>query len=433
MKRRWVVGVVALCTMLACTSTRSRTARWVSAAPSPTATQAVYDGIVSVSPDSGTVQGAWSLHLARRPAADTMVLLLNAGVTVASLTGRDVVHVDTAREGDLLRLAVALAPRDGATDTELRLVYGGRLVFGEEGINRLSPEWVELGLDSFWFPVVADFLHEARGRVRLVLPSGYTVIASGEQQRHGDTVRVTNTRALPDFAFSASRTLRTIVQGRARTHDAGSAPALIDRVLTTAARCMDHLNARYGARDPLPAADVVVAPRRGPGYARQRYVVISAGVREEEGPAAYSAADSAALTGFLCHEFAHYWSTGANPSGPENWLNEAFAEYVAGRAVRVLHGEAAWERLLSSWRRGAAGQGAIWTPNSTARPNANVAYRKAPALLAELEARVGRARMDTVLQRFMTEPLRTTPAVLDMIEQTVGVAHGDWFRAEVGR
>ncbi len=44
------------------------------------------------------------------------------------------------------------------------------------------------------------------------------------------------------------------------------------------------------------------------------------------------------LLHFLYHEEAHYWATGANALGPENWLNERLAEYLAGRAVRALAG-----------------------------------------------------------------------------------------------
>ncbi|MCA0377805.1 MAG: hypothetical protein LCH84_19390 [Gemmatimonadetes bacterium] len=420
-----VAGLVSILGALSC---RSATPLLPSA-PAPSPTRAVYDGVVSLRPDSGTIVASWSLRLARRPGADSVVLLLNSSVTVAALTGRDVARYDTQNDRGLAKLTVHLSPRSGAAETERRLQYAGALHFGEDGINGLSPAWVELGLDSFWFPVVADLAHDARGRVRVVLPAGYRVISSGSQTQRGDTVEIVNTRALPDFAFVASRALKTTAQGQARTFDAGAAPEQIARMLATAAQCAGYLNTRYGARDPMVTADLVMAPRTGPGYARQRYVVISVGPSAQRN----APADSVGLTKFVCHEFAHYWSIGAVPSGPDNWLNEAFAEFVAARAVRTLLGESAWLRLLEQWQAGAAGQGPIWTPTQTARPHPNVAYRKAPALLAQLEARVGSALMDAMLTRFMTEPLRTTPAVLDMIEQTLGREHGGWFRTEVGR
>lgn len=41
--------------------------------------------------------------------------------------------------------------------------------------------------------------------------------------------------------------------------------------------------------------------------------------------------------------------------------------------------------------------------------------------------------MDALLTRFMTEPLRTTTAVLGMIDRAVGREHGEWFRSGVAR
>lgn len=426
--RAWLRTAVNIAGALASLSCRGATPDLLPPlVPSPT--RAVYDGVVSVRPDGGTIQASWSVRVARTPGADSVTLLLNSGLSVSSLTGRDVQRVETTSDRSWARLTVHLQPRAGATDTELRLLYAGRLVLSDDNINSLSSEWVELGLDSFWFPVVADFAHEVSGRVRGVLPAGYRVISSGTQRVRGDTVEIVNTRPLPDFAFAASRALRTTAQGRARTHDIGARPEMIARMLATADRCSNYLNRRYGTRDSIPTADVVMAPRNGPGYARQRYIVISVGPNASQAPPA----DSSGLTYFICHELAHFWSIGANPSGPDNWLNEGFAEFVSGRAVRELHGEAAWQRILESWREGAFGQGPIWTASSTGRPHANVSYRKAPALLAQLESRIGSARMDSVLSRFMTEPLRTTPAVLEMIVQTVGPEQGAWFRSEVER
>ena len=371
----------------------------------------------------------WTLRLTRHAEADSLVLLLNSGITIAAVTGSDVQGYKVRGEGDYVRLTLSLAPRTDAHDTQIQLQYSGRAHFGDDGINRIAPEWVELGLDSFWFPVVADFAHEVRGRVRIVLPEGYRVVSSGAQQSRGDTTEIVNARALYDFAFVASPAMRTTSQGRVLAHDTGSPPLLVQRVLASAARCTAYLNAQYGSLNAIPTADVVMAPRNGAGYARQRYVVISIGT----GTVTDAPDDSVGRTHFVCHELAHFWSIGANPSGPDNWLNEGIAEFVSGRAIRSLYGEAEWIKLLIKWRKGVAGQGPVWTATSTARPSENVAYRKAPALLAELETRIGRARMDALLARFMTELLRTTPAVLEMIDREIGVDDGAWFRAALGR
>ena len=427
MRLRWLVCVclVATTAVAGC----HRPVGEAATAPLPTPTTAVYDGIVEIRPDAGTLDAFWTLRLARRADADTLMLLLNSGVTIAAVTGPDVQGYEVRGDSDFSRVAVSLAPRADAHDTQIQIRYSGRARFGDDGINRITTAWVELGLDSFWFPVVADFAHEVRGRVRIVLPHGFRVVASGSQVSRGDTTEIVNVSSLPDFAFAASPAMHSVSEGRARTHDVSSPLLLVKRVLASAAKCTDYLNARYGSRNPIPKADVVIAPRNGPGYARHRYVVIAVG----GGTLTDAPDDSVGRTHFVCHEFAHFWSIGANPSGPDNWLNEGFAEFVSGRAVRSLYGEAAWIKLLTKWREGAVGLGPVWTPTSAARPSETIAYRKSPALLAELETRIGRERMDILLARFMTEPLRTTSAVLDMIEREAGVNDGQWFRSAIGQ
>jgi aminopeptidase N len=146
-----------------------------------------------------------------------------------------------------------------------------------------------------------------------------------------------------------------------------------------------------------------------------------------------SSADTAAvpLQRYVCHELAHYWSSGAVSSGPENWLNEAFAEFVAARYVRTSSGADAYATIVAQWREQSEGQPPVWKPELTRRPTARTEYRKAPYLLDRLEERVGTATMDRILVRFMTEPIRTTPALLEMIGRTAGAEAAAWFREQL--
>ncbi|MCC6246017.1 MAG: hypothetical protein IT353_24500 [Gemmatimonadaceae bacterium] len=397
----------------------------------PAANVAIYDGLVSLDPTEGRIKGTWNVRLSR---ADSVAFLLNASLSISAVTGRDVLRFTSSTDRDLQTIVVYLAPRANAKEADVRIVYDGRFVATDDGMNQLTAPWIELGIDSFWFPVVADLARDVLGRVQLVLPRGYRVAASGDLQQRDDTTIITNTRPLPDFAFVASSALNTSEVQHARTHYTSAPVSVRERISSTTTRCVDYLNARYGQRVAITTADVVLAPRTGPGYARQRYVVIPIGA-----PASSSSETTDSRLRFICHEFAHFWSNGAAVAGQDNWLNEGFAEFVAGRAVRTLEGEAAWDLVLASWRTGAtsgaraAGPLIVWTPSSTTRPSFAASYRKAPALLSELESRIGSARMETLLTRYMTEPLRTTQRVLDMIDTEAGAEHGRWFRDALGR
>ncbi|MFL5551761.1 MAG: M1 family aminopeptidase, partial [Gemmatimonadaceae bacterium] len=197
----------------------------------------------------------------------------------------------------------------------------------------------------------------------------------------------------------------------------------VARVLETAASCRGYLNTRYGASDSLPSVRLVLAPRTGPGYARRNYIMLTEAASTPAPP----------LAGYICHEFAHFWSSAANSSGPENWLNEAMAEYVSSRYVRATFGQAQYDSVVARWQRMSAGQPPIWTPQSAKRPSAQVAYRKAPYLLSRLEERIGTDKMDRLLQRYMVERIRTTPQLLAALEDVAGAETGAWFRDELAR
>jgi hypothetical protein len=193
------------------------------------------------------------------------------------------------------------------------------------------------------------------------------------------------------------------------------------QVQRAATRCAEHLDARFGGVFSLPPVSIVLAPRSGPGYARKNFIVITQ-LRDTA---------SAPLTYFLCHEVSHFWSSGANASGPENWINEGFAEYVAGREVGIQFGEAAFAKILANWNSGAEGQPPVWNATLTKRPSERVAYRKAPALLAELEARIGSATMERFLRDVLGNRLATTTEVLTALRRHAGEETVAWFQGRL--
>jgi hypothetical protein len=111
----------------------------------------------------------------------------------------------------------------------------------------------------------------------------------------------------------------------------------------------------------------------------------------------------------FAHEIAHqYWGYVVKmPSSEEQWLSEAFAEYSAALALKKLKNEAAYNRLVSTWRgngRTAAGVAPIPYANRiggdrrTAFSNRTwLLYDKGPYLLYTLNKQVG----DEVFMTFL--------------------------------
>jgi len=386
---------------------------------------ASYDGIVKVAPNAGTIDARWRVAIsAEALRGDSATFLLNDGVVVSRLGGADVLGYSRRVEEGTAHLSVRFAPAVRARGVAtMEIAYAGRPTFSEDSINGIRPDWVELGLDSYWQPVVEGLTQSIVARVRVVLPPAWTLVASGRGARRGDTVALSNDVPLIDVALSASPAFRRDGDAQVGVHSTGADGALAPKVLATAKSCARYLDARYGATTPLPPVEIVIAPRGGPGYARKNYIVIT------------RVADTAtvALQRFLCHELAHFWSSGAIAAGPENWLNEAFAEFVSARYVREASGEAAYQGIVANWRERAGNTPPIWTAGATKRPGPRVSYGKAPLLLHRLEERVGTPTMDRILVRFMTEPIRTTDRLIAMVGEVAGGDAAGWLRDELAR
>ena len=385
----------------------------------------VYDGSVAIDPAARRLSAHWLIRfVADSSTTDSVDFFLNAGLAVTRVTGHNVVSYVARPRDDRQAVTVRLKPQLAPGNVgQIDLEYAGVPVFGSDSINGIAPTWVELGLDAHWFPVFADYGKRIAAHIQVALPPGWQAVASGNVIREGKFLIIETGIPQIDIAFAASPIFRRADAANSSVYWVRADSSTVTRVLEVAESCRRYLNERYGSSDSLPAVRLVLAPRTGPAYARRTYIVLTD----------VASASAPALSGYICHEFAHFWSIAANSSGPENWLNEGMAEYVSSRYVRATFGQAAYDSTVVRWRRMSAGQPPIWTPQSTRRPSAMVAYRKAPFLLSRLEERIGIDAMDRFLRRYMVERIRTTPQLLAVLQEVAGVDAASWFREELAR
>jgi len=382
-----------------------------------------YRGYVRVDPAARTIAGDVAITFQPDSSErDSVRLLLNSGYDDVEVSGPRVVShsVDTAGA-----LIVRFSPRlDAGQTTVVRVRYAGTPVFGGDNINGVGASWVELGLDSDWHPVFDDYRHRVTGVVAVDGLAGWTVVSSAEVAPTPTGAVLRFGVPLLDLPFAAAPSLLARESDDAIVYYApGTSVEQADAVLATATRCASWLNERYGEREPLPRARLVLPARTGPGYARKHYIALSS----VEGLA------PAQLGHFICHELAHFWSSRASSMSADNWLNEGIAEYVAGRFVASEFGAEAHAPLLARWAEAAGDPVAIWTPTATARPGPRVSYRKAPHAMHLLEQRVGADTMDRILAAYMTQPIVSTPQLLAEIDRIAGAETGQWFRELLAR
>jgi hypothetical protein len=401
----------------------------VDAAPAgPAPGQAVYDTDVRLDLAGGSLEGRSRIRfVAGDSTARRVALLLNRALQVQSVTGPAVrgFRVEPSEltaDWNAIRIDLneGVAP---SSQVELQIAWAGRPEVPSDSSNRITPEYVELNLDSQWHPVFAGLDHTMTGVVRVALPAGWRVAASGLATFSGGAHVIRNTVPQVDVAFLAAPAFQSTRSPRFTVLHRGAEPAAVAAILSAAESCAQYLNQRFGARDSLPPGTVVLAGRGGPGYARKNYIVLSE----------VSPADSVAVHSYLCHELAHYWTRSVGSYSPHHWMTETFPEYTSARFLRERFGEAAFQAQVTRWEQASRAHGPVWTPESTRRPSFFVMYRRGPWLLSRLEERIGTERFDRFLQAYMTEHLRTTPELLQRLESIAGAEAARWFRDELAR
>lgn len=389
-----------------------------------------YTGSVQLMPETGELVAGWTIRI-MEPELDAITFGLSAALGPAVITGAHVGEIsktlDPRFDGAVRTYKVALTPASDFSPRLIRLAYAGPLFDGDPPfpINTLNSNKVELTVDSFWFPFDMRFGSALTANLGVRIDGEWSGVGVGTIDRVDQGFRVAQTKPALDIAFSLLSNSQLVTSDRYVIHDARTEPGTKIEDLTRILEiCTAYLNDLAGPAGPLPQASIIVTDRAEGGYSRGTLIALTDIESESE----------IDLQKFICHELSHYWSY-ANAGGPENWINEGVADYIALMGVRHAVGEAAYESYLSDYsdRIKRRGLPPIWTPESEGRPPYLNSYRAAPLALSDLEARMGRPAFKQLIQTMMLERTATTPDLLALIGRIDSVETRDWFKARLAQ
>jgi len=383
-----------------------------------------YEGRMAADVETGFVDLDWRISVLD-PDAESVTFLIAPSLQNIEVGG-DVAGFETAEQGPFQAIVIALEPSTGATRT-IELGYDG-ILFPEppnNEINAVAPNRVELSVDGFWLPIDATFQGYLTADLTVDVGAPWLGVANGTVEQLPTGVRIRNDEASLDIAFTMAPDFRVTEADGFTLYDLRDSDAGTDRLVEAASFCFNYLDPLYGETSPLPEAHFVIHRRSESAYNRRSYITLTDISDTEDEP----------LTQFLCHELAHHWSMGANFNTVENWLNESFADQAGNMGARERFGEAAFVERMNRYRARIEGQDLppIWVPGATERRPYLVNYRSGPVALWELEVRIGRPRFAEFMRRYMTDPINTTPDLLDMLEDVAGREHRDWFEARLAQ
>lgn len=306
--------------------------------------------------------------------------------------------------------------------------YHGRLgITSAWEVNRISPNWTELGLYTPWYPLSAP-MQNAVFSVELHLPPQYALLSTGQTvEKNGCWFVEQSVPALdctliiaPGFLVSQAAQNGAVVRASYTETSAEPAAAVFSRI---GAKVLNWYNAKFGSTDVNPI-DICIAPRlKGGGYARRGFIVFAADMSMD---------DEVVLFRYIGHEFAHLWWYRANTSTWEDWLNESLAEFSALLAVRNLLGQDTFARLLAVRREKAMNLPPVRGINREAEEAHSVLYYKGCVFLADLEAEIGEDQFAAFLQELVQRQAADTAEFLKILADFAGKEVMEEFSAKLG-
>ncbi|MCB5239365.1 M1 family aminopeptidase [Niallia circulans] len=319
-------------------------------------------------------------------------------------------------ESKLIKLSLNEPIHEGFI--QMNFQYKGFIdIVSEYGVNRLSKNWIELGLYTPWFPL-AENMEEAVFNVRIDIEDGYEVINS---KREGEYLMIRQPFESQDCTVIASNSFKCIknksINPKVKVYYTADQYETSAYQITNWVSIILDKYQRFGMVE-IPELSLVIAPREdGGGYARKGLIVLIPNDYEE---------DEDYFT-FIAHELAHLWWYRAKTDSWQDWLNESFAEYSALLALREIFGEHHFTKKMKNHLHESKGLPPIRNISRNDNQVRKVLYVKGPVVLYELEKHIGREKFAELLHKVYGKKVTTTKEFLEQLEWIATTKAKDFF------
>lgn len=374
--------------------------------------------------------------------ADSIVFLLYKYFAIQSLEGENIrdYHFDTTsaspfpftpKAGRLvLRLKKPMA-QDERINFSIK--YAGNIEPDSDWkINRITEDWVELGMYAPWFPFNPE-LKDLAFEVGVKTAGDYKVVGNGSVYNKNGSWQITNNMAGNDIIIAASREMKQI---EASGDDfslhlysaAGTEDSTMHDILAANQIIFKNYIKWFGKTPGPSSLSILITPREtNGGYARKGLIVLS-----KLNDKYYFRAKPGYMV-YFAHELAHLWWLNAPVDSWEDWLNESFAEYSALISLREVLGESEFASRIKKKAEGIEALPAIRGIKRNDDMAYQVLYNKGCYYLYELEQEIGRGKFLQLMRLIFTNRVNSTDRFLEILSSNYGQQAAARFNDKLNR
>lgn len=301
---------------------------------------------------------------------------------------------------------------------QINLQYAGKIeIISPWEVNRITEEWIELGMYTPWFPYQPT-IENLTYKVDVKIDPEFQIIGMGKTKKINDHWQVSQESPKRDIIIMAAKEIHTKdIQKNGLSVDINytvmSDSTAVD-IMEQSLWILENYRKWFGDIKAYQAS-IVIAPRSiGGGYARRGFVVLTQfkDVDYYQNRIGYFK--------YIGHEFSHLWWSKAPSASWEDWLNESFAEYSALIATREKFGSKPFEDLIEEKRKKLKDLPAIKGIDRMDENAYTVLYDKGCILLHELESEIGNDNFIQLLKQLTKNKVSSTEQFLKELTDLSG-------------
>lgn len=368
-----------------------------------------YDGNIQIDAKTHVLTADFTITFNALPEGEYMKLFLHESTSDLQLTsGNSVVKHSITEEEFIEKDHAIIFKKANIKNLKLELKYSLNLDSLSNNGFRFNENWIELNLYTAWYPFNTRY-----GRfpytVTTKISKEYQLFGSGEVVKKKKTWKIEQLIPSIDISQVFYKGLKEEVIGKIKLYHYNINSENVETIKSNTRSHFNLLNSWLGKSNSNDLVLGVSNLKHTTSYARKNFISLSV-----------SSKYSQFYDKILAHELGHLWWNKATVTSWEEWLNESFAEYAAIILQRHLFGEQNFEKNINLLKKTTSKLASPYQLKKGVKNYQSSVTYKGAYFLYELELKIGRTHMFSLMRAIHKAKITTTEKLLKLIEEKQG-------------